>query len=285
MAETFALLASLCFATSHILIRRGLAKSNAITGSFISLALTAITLWILVPFFVPLSSFGTPALWYFITGGIFAPGLGRILAYHGIERIGVARSVPLINTSPIFASLIAVFLLRESWTLQNVFGTSFVILGIVVLSTSRTERGQWRKVDLIYPLLSALSFAISSNLRKFGLVIANLPFMAAAVTSTTALLLAVALLYSQGGPKRLAASRQSFGWLFAAGIANTGSMLCIFYALSFGKVVIVEPLVSTNPVLTVLFSAIFLRDLEAITSRIVLGMLCTVVGTVLVVTV
>jgi len=285
MAETFALLASFFFATSHIFIRRGLVTSNAITGSFISLALTAITLWILVPFFVPLSSFGTPALWYFITGGIFAPGLGRILAYHGIERIGVARSVPLINTSPIFASLIAVFLLRESWTLQNVFGTSFVILGIVVLSTSRTERGQWRKVDLIYPLLSALSFAISSNLRKFGLVIANLPFMAAAVTSTTALLLAVALLYSQGGPKRLAVSRQSFGWLFAAGIANTGSMLCIFYALSFGKVVTVEPLVSTNPVLTVLFSAIFLKDLEAITGRVILGTLCTVVGTVLVVTV
>jgi uncharacterized membrane protein len=61
-------------------------------------------------------------------------------------------------------------------------------------------------------------------------------------------------------------------------------MLSVFYALSQGKVVIVEPLVSTNPVLSLIFSAVFLRDVEAITPRVVLGALCTVVGTILVVT-
>jgi len=57
----------------------------------------------------------------------------------------------------------------------------------------------------------------------------------------------------------------------------------VFYALSNGKVVIVEPLVSSNPVLTLLFTAIFLRDLEAVNLRVIGGALLTVMGTILVV--
>ncbi|MBI2359128.1 MAG: EamA family transporter, partial [Deltaproteobacteria bacterium] len=74
------------------------------------------------------------------------------------------------------------------------------------------------------------------------------------------------------------------GWFFAAGMMNTAAVLSGFYALSLGKVVIVEPLVGTNPVLSLLLSAIFLKDLEVVTPRVIVGALCTVLGTVLVVT-
>jgi uncharacterized membrane protein len=60
-------------------------------------------------------------------------------------------------------------------------------------------------------------------------------------------------------------------------------MLSVFYALSHGKVVIVEPLVSSNPVLSLLLTAIFLRDVEALNARVVLGALLAVAGTILVV--
>jgi hypothetical protein len=66
--------AAFCFAVAHVLIRRGLVGSNALTGSFISLATSAALLWLLVPFFVPMQEFLTPAIGYFITAGIFAPG-------------------------------------------------------------------------------------------------------------------------------------------------------------------------------------------------------------------
>ena len=182
MAEYFAFQAALGFAVSHILIRRGLVTSNAITGSFISLTVSAVTLWLMIPFFIPLSSFRTPAIWYFIASGIFAPGLGRILVYMGIERVRVTRSVPISGSSPMFSSIFAVLLVGEVWTLQNFLGTSLVILGAVILSGAQTKQGQWRKIDLIYPLMAALSFGISSNLRKLGLIVENLPLMAAAVT-------------------------------------------------------------------------------------------------------
>ena len=69
----FSFQASLCFSIAHILIRRGLVESNAITGSFISLSMTAAVLWLLVPFFVPLSEFWNPAVLLFIAAGVFAP--------------------------------------------------------------------------------------------------------------------------------------------------------------------------------------------------------------------
>lgn len=284
MTEYFSLLAALCFATSHILIRRGLVTSNAITGSFISLGMTALILWLVLLFFVPLSNLRTPAIWYFLSAGIFAPGIGRTLTYVGIEKVGVARSVPVSNSSPMFASILAVFLLEELWTLQNFLGTTLVISGIAILSGAQAGHKQWRRLDLVYPVLAAMAFAISSNLRKLGLMVTNLPLMAAALTAGTAFVFAVCLLKARGGRRALMLSRANWGWFFAAGCANTAATLSVFHALSFGDVVVVEPLVASNPVLSLILSALFLKDLETITGRVVLGGLCTVFGTILVVT-
>jgi len=283
MSEYFALQASLCFAAAHILNRRGLVTSNALTASVFSIALSAAVLWAMVPFFVPWSSFRTPAIWYFLVGGIFAPGLGRLMSLIGIERIGVGRSIPISNASPMLASVLAVIIMGETWSLQNFLGTTLVILGIVVLSMREASQTRWRKRDLVFPALASLSFAISTNLRKFGLLLDNVPLVAAAVTATTALVFALALLKARGGRRAFVLTRSSCGWFLAAGLSTTAAMLSVFFALSYGRVVIVDPLVNTNPVLALPLSFLFLKDLEAVTSRIVLGTLCTVVGTVLVI--
>jgi uncharacterized membrane protein len=60
-------------------------------------------------------------------------------------------------------------------------------------------------------------------------------------------------------------------------------MLSVFFALSHGNVVIVEPLVSSNPVTTLMLTSIFLRDVESLTLRVFLGAALTVTGTILVV--
>ena len=284
MAEYFALQAAFFFAISHIFIRRGLVTSDAFTGSFISLVMTAVTLVTLSPLFIPLSLFWTPAVGYFIAAGIFAPALGRIFSYKGIERVGVGRSVPIANSSPMFSSILAVLVLGEIWTLQNFLGTTLVVLGVVILSRTHRGLGQWRKIDLVYPLAAALSFGMSAILRKLGLLVQNVPLVAATVTSTAGLLFAMAMLQMQGGWRALALSRRGSTWFFAAGLCNTSAMLSVFYGLSFGRVVIVEPLAATNPVLAILLSAIFLKDLEVVTFRVVVGALCTVVGTMLGVT-
>jgi uncharacterized membrane protein len=284
MSVYFSLQAGFFFALSHIAIRRGLVTSNAITGSFISLMTTCLITWALAFLFVPFESFRTPAIWYFMLGGVFAPGLGRILTFFGIERIGVARSVPIVNCSPLVASILAVFSMGERWPLQNFLGTCLVIFGVIILSGRHSEEKEWRLNDLLFPIAGALAFGISTNLRKLGLLAENLPLMASAVTATTAVLFAGLMVRLQGGRKAIRLSHRSLGCFVAAGFGNSAAMISVFYALSSGRIVIVEPLVATNPVFTIILSAIFLKDVEVITTRVVLGALCTEAGTILVVT-
>ncbi len=285
MSVYFAIQGAFLFALSHIVIRRGLVTSNAATGTIVSIIISAVIFWVVTPIFVSLSSFKTPALWYFIIGGIFAPAVGRFMTFKAIERVGVARAVPITNTAPMFSSILAVLVVGESWPLQNILGTSLVIFGVVILSRTQTATSQWRKVDLVYPALAAISFALSSNLRKLGLMIANIPLMAASVSATTALVVTLIFHQAQGGWKTFVLSRQSFGWFVAAGIAHTTAMLSVFYALSDGKIVVVDPLVNASPVLSLFLSAIFLKELESINLRVVIGAGCTVVGSVLIVTI
>ncbi len=279
----FSFQAALCFSIAHIFIRRGLVESNAMTGSFISLSTTATVLWLLFPFFAEFSDLWRPASLIFVAAGIFAPGIGRTMSYVGIEKIGVARSVPIANSSPIFASIFAVIFLAEVWLLQNIVGTLLVISGVVALSMAKPAQGRWRKLDVIYPAIGALAFGASSILRKAGLEYVAIPVLAGAVTAGTAAIFSFALLQFRGGKGALKLTRQSAAWLFPAAFFNTAATLSVFYALSHGKVVIVEPLVSSNPVLTLLFTAIFLRDLEAVNLRVISGALLTVIGTILVV--
>jgi drug/metabolite transporter, DME family len=279
----FSLQAALCFSIAHILIRRGLVESNAMTGSFISLTMSAAVLWLLVPFIAPLSALLTPAIAIFLAAGILAPGIGRTLSYIGIEKIGVARSVPIANSSPIFASVFAVIFLAETWVLQNIVGTALVIAGVIILSVAKPFQGEWRKLDVVYPLVGAMAFGASAILRKAGLGFVDIPLLAAATTAGAAALFSFCLLQIQGGKEAFKLTHKSAAWLFTAGFFNTAAMLSVFYALSHGKVVIVEPLVSSNPVMTLLLTSVFLRDLEALNLRVVIGALVTVTGTILVV--
>src|SRR5262245_58950246 len=283
MAVYFSFQAALFFSIAHIFIRRGLIASNAMTGSLISLSTSAGVLWLLLIISVPPSALWTPAILIFVAAGFFAPGIGRTLSYVGIERVGVARSVPVVNSSPIFASIFAVLFLGESWVLQNIIGTLLVILGVVTLSMVKLAEGKWRKRDIVFPIIGAVAFGASAILRKAGLGFVNIPVVAAAVTAGAAAVFSFCLLQIQGGKQAIRLTRRSAAWLFSAALFNTAAMLSVFYALSHGKVVIVEPLVSCNPVLTLLLTAVFLRDLEALNLRILIGALLTVTGTILVV--
>ncbi len=284
MSIGWALVASLGFAVSHILIRRGLAESNPLAGFAISIVISCVTLWSMVAATLPLAVFWTHAIWYFAVGGLFASGLGRWLVYVSIDRLGVARSIPVVSTTPMFASILAVLIVGEHWTLGAFFGTVLIIGGVIVISRTHEQKGEFRRRDFIFPILGALSFSFSASVRKLGFFIANLPLMASCVNATTGLALAVAMIYAQGGPRKvLPMSRPVFAWFVAAGICNTTGMLANFYALSTGDIVIVEPLISTNPVLTVVLTAIFLRDVETVNMRVCLGVALTFAGTLLLV--
>ena len=66
-----------------------------------------------------------------------------------------------------------------------------------MLSMAKPDK-PWRKMDVIYPILGAIAFAVSANLRKAGLDVVNIPILAAATTASTAALFSLGLLKFQG---------------------------------------------------------------------------------------
>jgi drug/metabolite transporter, DME family len=285
MAEYYALQAAFCFSLAHIFLRRGLVHSNALTGSLISLGTSAVGFWILALLLAPLAALKSSSIGYFAAAGLFAPAIGQTLGYIGMERIGVARAAAIVNTSPIFSSSFAVLFLGEVWLAQNILGTCLVIAGIAVLSSARgSVTTDWRRKDIVFPLLGAVAFGISTLLRKRGLVEVPDPLLAAAVTVGLAFFFFLLIVAFRSGQSALKFEARGTAWLFAAALVNMAAILSFFSALNLGTVVRVEPLVACNPLLTILWSVLFFRGLEQLTPRDIVGAVIIITGTVLVVT-
>jgi len=68
-----------------------------------------------------------------------------------------------------------------------------------------------------------------------------------------------------------------------AGLASAFAIIAFGYALQRSDVVIVSPIVSINPLITLLLAQVFLPGLERVTKQVVVGTLLTVAGVVLVI--
>ncbi len=66
----------------------------------------------------------------------------------------------------------------------------------------------------------------------------------------------------------------------AGGLFSAGAVLLMFEALGRGEVVVVAPVLSTNPLFTLLIAAVLLRGVEQITLRVVAGTVLVVSGVV-----
>ncbi len=69
-------------------------------------------------------------------------------------------------------------------------------------------------------------------------------------------------------------------YFVGAGVFSSTGVVLMFTALSKGKVVILSPILATNPLFTLLFAAVFLRGVEQITKRHALGTALVVAGVV-----
>jgi len=133
--ECLALISALLWGTIPILVRKSLPHSNPSVAVVFGL-LASVPLLLGVFFFHPraVTDVVAPqaAVW-FAAVGILGPCLGRVFNYIGVARLGAARATPLINSSPLFTTVLALVFLREQITLKILLGILFIVGGIVVL--------------------------------------------------------------------------------------------------------------------------------------------------------
>ena len=282
--EFFALANAFLFAFHNMLTKKGLRYSNPGTAVITSLAINLIFLWGVSILFVPLASLASAGILIFVLVGLFQPGLTRFLTYKGIETIGIAITDPIRATTPLFSAVTAILFLGEQMTLPIGVATVLIIAGITLLSHRGGSMQQVRFLYVLYPLLASLLAGCSQVLRKVGLGAVPHPFLAAAVTSSSSFVVALLTLWVSGkGKEFLRLDRRALPFYLPAGVAVSLGMVSIYYALDLGKVTVVIPISSIGPFFSLIFSALFLRDMERVTLRIVLGA-ALIIGGVLLIT-
>ncbi len=284
-AEFYALANAFLYALHHLFTKRALRFSNPATGVISSLLINVVFLWGMSLLLVPLSSLTGTGLLIFLLVGLFQPGLTRLLTYKSIDVLGVAITDPVRATTPLFSAMMAIIFLGEQITPAIVAATLMIITGIALLSwRAGSVKLIGSAVFLWYPIAASALAGASQVVRKFGLAAVPHPFLAAAVTATSSLVVSVLTLwYVEKSRETWKINRQCFWWFLGAGITISLGMTCIYYALDLGKVSVVIPISSIGPFFSLILTSVFLRDVERVTVRIIAsaGM---IVGGVLLIT-
>jgi uncharacterized membrane protein len=281
--ESFALANAFLFALHNMLTKKGLRYSNPATAVITSLLINVVFLWGVSLILVPLSSLSSPAILIFVVVGFFQPGLTRLLTYKGIDALGVAITDPIRATTPLFSAMMAIIFLGEKITLPIIIATVMIMAGITLLSwRSGSMKLLGSAVYLWYPIAASALAGASQVVRKFGLAAVPHPFLAAAVTASSSFVISILTLwYVEKTQETWKMNRQCFGWFLAAGVTISLGMACIYYALDLGKVSVVIPISSTGPFFSLILAALFLRDVEHVTLRIVLSAAMIIGGVLL----
>lgn len=271
-----ALISAMLSAVATILIRHGLVHYSAYTGFWINLAVGTVCLWLGVLFTGGLGSPTPQALMLFVLAGLIGTVAGRLLRFFSIEIVGASITAGFMNVTPLVSSGLAIVLLGERLTGPIVAGTLVIVLGSTLLSTGGQRLGL-RPGQLLLPALSATCFGVVAILRKLGLSgMGAVP--GTAVNVTTALAAFTGFLVASGQGSAMACRGRSLVYFVAAGIAENVSVFLVVVALSMGAVSVVAPLQNVTPIFVLFLSVVFLRGLEVLNARVIVGTALIVVG-------
>jgi DME family drug/metabolite transporter len=277
-AEIIAIGSAMGWAGDSILVRFGLRQSNIFAAMFVSYTVSITCMWSYLITTTSLDFLRSPAMIYYLISGSMQPLFARALFYEGITRIGVARAGPLRGSEPLFATAIAITIFHEQPGWLVFLGTVLIVGSLWVISGRQQGDTKWRLVDALLPISAGLISAVSQSLRKQGLKIIPDPFVAVAVVTTVSLILLLLFAFTTKRTAQFLLPGRSLVFFVGAASLATLAQVANFIALGRGQLSVIIPLLNTTPLFTVFFSAIFLRKIETVNLRIILGAVLMVAG-------
>ena len=279
-AQLIALLTSLTYASALISSRRGLRYSTPTTVTLVSIMVQNVTLWSAVFLTGGIPRVSWIAVGLFCVVGTFQMGV-RLFAYNGVLKIGASRSSALQSISPLIAATIAITVLQETVTLLIILGTFLVVLGIILVSwKAERELPEFRWWHLLLPVGAACLTGMNHPIRRYAFRLSNEPLFFSAFMGIVSFFGFLLYMTASRQMQPLHWDRRAFSAFFWTGIFETLSILFIMTALSIGRVVVVAPLAATYPIWALIGSKLFLRDVEKIGWKTVVGILSVVAGTI-----
>lgn len=313
-------LAIMGFGSATIFARLGMARVGPMPVTLLSLITSFLASGILAAAFAYRDFVTLPLIvlaWCLMLGAFNFLG-GRNLSYLAVGRIGAARTGAIVGTSAVFASILAITVTGERPHWVVLLGTVVVVMGLAtalgrnIIDSSRRPssanpspsaaaqpspssaahpepvEGRVRRAAFIGFLL-AFGAACCYGTTNVVVRALTLDYTSPLVVSTISLLFGVLLVAPVAAKPAIATfseARRSPGFLaFAAlsGVAAAVGVNCTYFALQRAEVVVVAPIVSANPLFTLLLAALFLSAQENVNRWLVMGTAITVGGVALVV--
>jgi len=283
MAAMLAIISALLYSFAMISAQIGLKDTDTFSGALISMVFSFIGSLFIFIYFVPISHFASWALIYFFIAGLSGPCLGRFLLFIGINRVGSSIASTLYSIKPLFSAIAAVLILGENLTTAIAVATLIMVVGLAIVSFEESGKkieSSWSKKDLIFPVMAGAAYGLSHVFRKIGLNINHDPLMGVVVQNVAALSFSSILAVFKKNQQQVSVNRRKAWIAFGlSGIFSVSGQLAMFFGLNVGSVIIVSPLSAISPLFIIVTAGIFLRKVERITWRIVLGAVLIIGGT------
>jgi drug/metabolite transporter (DMT)-like permease len=220
----------------------------------------------------------------FALAGLIAPGASQVFFTRAVRDAGPSRASVVVGSAPLFAVAIAIPVLGEPVKAPLLAGAFLIVLAGVVLASEPSRPAHFRLVGIGFALACTLLFSTRDNLVRHLAGDARTGSVAAATAAlgvAAAAMIAYALAVRR---QRLPAAVQALPLrpLGLAGLCFGLSYVCLFEAYYRARVSVVSPLVATESLWGVLFSALFLGSSEVVGVRLFCGAVLVVTGGVLI---
>lgn len=287
-ASGFALITAILWGLSPVIGKKGLERGGtSIQAAMTIIVTTSVLAWVALLLTHGTASFNGLTLaeaGIFLFGGIVGTTLGRLAYYAGVRRVGASVSVGVMNTRPVFSIVMAIGFLNETVTPIVGVGVLFLTSGVLILSLSKGGdiRG-WSIHELAFPIAAAIAFGAGNVIRRFGFVVTPASILEGVTLNETAAIFTLGLyllVFRHDQIKE--ANVEAIRYFVLAGVISGLGLISFFQAISIGRVSIVDPLSSMAPLFGTVFAYLLLRDVERVTSGVMVGALLIVIGGVLI---
>jgi drug/metabolite transporter, DME family len=278
--QALALVTSVSYAVALVCSRLGLKYSTPTTVTLASILVQNVVLWTAVFVLTAIPRVSWISVGLFCIVGVFQLGV-RLLAYTGVLKIGASRSSALQSINPLISATIAIVVLKESATVLTLVGTLLVVTGVILVSWKvEQELLSFRWWHLLLPVGAAILSGVNHPMRRYALSLSNEPLFFSAFMGFVTLIAFAGYMTVSSQEPRLVWDRRALLPFVCTGIFETFSIFLIIKALSIGPVVVIAPIAATYPVWSLIGAKLFLKDVERIGLKAVVGILSVVAGTV-----
>jgi drug/metabolite transporter (DMT)-like permease len=213
----------------------------------------------------------------FLVAGAIAPGLSNLFITVAIREAGSSRASVAFGAAPAFAVTFAVVVFGERPGPAVLVGALLIVGGGIALALEPERPAHVRAPGIAYALVGAALFALRDNLVRELSLDTDVPSMTAGAAMLAASLVVTSVVVVARRNRVSWSALVVARWLLPGAFVGV-SYVALFEAFYRGTVSVVAPIVATESLFGVVFSALFLGRSERVGPRIVLGAALVVTG-------